>query len=87
MGTLGCCPAFDRYFKSGLAIENIEIQIYGKLAIIKLITFCSQNNELFEKETCKIKIGQIPYPQMKLLDMGLWKIWFDADTKKFKVSH
>lgn len=30
----------------------------------------------------------LPYPQMKMLDMGFWKIGFDADTKKgFKKSH
>ena len=35
-----------------------------------------------------MNVEGLSYPQMKMLDMGFWKIGFDSDTSKgFKKSH
>lgn len=88
MGVLGCCPAYDRYFKEGLAKEHIGIKRFNAKAMMELVDFYEANLEKFEETRNKMNVEGLPYPQMKLIDMGFWKIGFDADDKKgFKKSH
>ena len=88
MGTLGCCPAYDRYFKSGLSIENVGIQRFSKNSIKELINYYLANYDIFEKVRSNMHVDELPYPPMKMIDMGFWKIGFDADTTKgLKKSH
>lgn len=84
MGTLGCVPAYDRYFIDGIKKQHISTGIYNKNSLLKLISFYEANKKVFEPIINKMKIGTIPYPEMKLLDMGLWQIGLDFDTKKEK---
>lgn len=88
MGVLGCCPAYDRYFKDGLSRENIGIKRFNTKSILALVDFYESNYSKLEETRAKMCVEGLPYPQMKMLDMGFWKIGFDADTKKgFKKSH
>lgn len=82
MGILGCVPAYDRYFKSGLALEKVEIQKYGKNSLITICKFYEEHNDELEDVMLNMNVEGLKYPQLKVLDMGFWKIWFDADQTK-----
>lgn len=88
MGVLGCCPAYDRYFKDGLSREHIGVKRFNAKSILSLVDFYESNFDKLEEIRAKMNVEGLCYPQMKMLDMGFWKIGFDADTNKgFKKSH
>ena len=82
MGTIGCVPAYDRYFIEGVKNRKVAIGKYGINSIMQLVDFYEHNEEQLEKIRMKMKIEDIPYPQMKILDMGFWQIGFNLDMKK-----
>lgn len=88
MGTLGCVPAYDRYFIDGIKKCNVSFGIYNKKSLLRLIEFYESNTRTFKPILTNMKIGSIPYPEMKFLDMGFWQIGFDLDVKKgLKNAH
>lgn len=88
MGVLGCCPAYDRYFKDGLSREHIGIKKFNAKSILELVDLYEANFDKLEETRAKMNVEGWSYPQMKMLDMGFWKIGFDSDTSKgFKKSH
>ena len=72
LGTLGCVPAYDTYFKKRLKSTGIAGQTFNEDSIKGMCTFYQTNEAKLEVLRKKFKIGSIPYPQMKLIDMGLW---------------
>ncbi len=72
MGTLGCVPAYDTYFKKGIKKANITSN-FSKRSISDLIDFYKNNESDFDKArtTMTTTHGKI-YPEMKFLDMGFW---------------
>lgn len=88
MGTLGCVPAYDRYFIAGLKNQKISTGIYNIQSLLKLVDFYEENRDLFEMVRNRLTVNNMPYPQMKMLDMGFWQIGFELDTKKgLQVAH
>jgi len=77
MGTLGCVPAYDRYFIAGIKRENIATGNYNIKSIVQLAKFYEDNYEKFEAIRKTLVINDILYPQMKLIDMGFWQIGMD----------
>lgn len=77
LGTLGCVPAYDRFLKTALVKYKLASGNYNKDSIRALTEYYEMNKE--KLEICRIRIsdGGINYPQMKLLDMGLWQIGYD----------
>ena len=76
LGTLGCIPAFDRYFNIGFK-NNPNISI--NQSILEELYF---NIDLKHKEIkkCQAIIKQelnFDYPVMKIIDMYYWQIGFD----------
>ena len=82
MGTLGCVPAYDRYFIAGIKNQKVATGNYNLKSIMLLVDFYEKNTERLESARSKMKIEDMPYPQMKLLDMGFWQIGFDLDMNK-----
>lgn len=82
MGTLGCVPAYDRYLLAGLKITGIAPQKFSKKSIKKICQFYIDNESDLEKVRKNVKIGNIKYPQMKLIDMGLWNMGEEEDSKR-----
>ena len=84
MGTLGCVPAYDRYFISGVKNKKVTTGTYNinnTTSIMRLVEFYEQNNDALENARNRMKIDNtIEYPQMKLLDMAFWKIGFDLNN-------
>ena len=50
-------------------------------SLLGLVDFYEKNYVKLEKARKKLKVYDLPYPQMKLLDMGFWQIGFDREKK------
>ncbi len=88
MGTLGCVPAYDRYFIAGIKNQKVTTGNYNLKSIMLLVDFYEKNIERLETARAKMKVEGMLYPQMKLLDMGFWQIGFDLDMNKgIKNAH
>lgn len=84
MGTLGCVPAYDRYFVDGIKSQKVSTGNYNLHSLLKLADFYESNSTRLEeaRQTLKVKDYDLPYPQMKLLDMAFWQIGLEKDVKK-----
>ena len=74
MGTLGCVPAYDRYFIMGIIKEKVAKGTYDKESVKSLAEFYGKYNEKLDSERSNWRVEDIEYPQMKLLDMGFWQM-------------
>ncbi|MEZ7673436.1 hypothetical protein O3684_08710 [Pauljensenia sp. 20925_1_27] len=78
MGTLGCVPAYDRFFQDGVATYKVTTQEYSPGSIRKLVDFYEEHNDRLEEARRGMRTDDLIYPQMKLLDMGFWQVGFEA---------
>jgi len=78
LGTLGCVPAYDEYFKNGVNKYNITIKFLRKSSLIGLADYYEENkDELEDVRNTISKAHNLEYPQMKILDMAFWQLGFD----------
>lgn len=88
MGTMGCVPAYDRYFIDGIKKQKVAAGSYSKNSLHMLVDFYESNFEKLEKVRMTLNVSGLLYPQMKLIDMGFWQLGFDADENKgYKMAH
>ena len=88
MGTLGCVPAYDRYFIAGIKNQKVATGNYNIRSIMQLVSFYEKNADRLEPVREKMEVEGMPYPQMKMIDMGFWQVGFDLDTNKgIKNAH
>ena len=81
MGTLGCMPAYDRFFKDGVATYKVTTQEYSLESVRRLVDFYEEHNDRLEEVRRGFVGDGLTYPQMKLLDMGFWQIGFEENSK------
>lgn len=84
MGTMGCVPAYDRYFISGINTYKVAETNYGINSIADLSLFYEDNTNKLEIMRNKISRNDLDYPQMKILDMCFWQVGYDLDSTKDK---
>lgn len=82
MGTLGCVLAYDRYFIDGVKGQKVTTGIYNIKSLLKLVDFYDTNCVRLEETRKRLKVYDLPYPQMRLLDMGFWQSGFERDADK-----
>ena len=82
MGTLGCVPAYDRFFGIGAKYLGLEKDTYQKKSLRELADFYEAHNDRLEEARRGMQCEDLTYPQMKLLDMGFWQVGFDQETKE-----
>ena len=82
MGTLGCVPAYDRFFQDGVATYKVTTREYSPESVRKLVDFYEEHNDCLEEARRGMRVGDLIYPQMKLLDMGFWQVGYDQETKE-----
>ena len=88
MGTFGCVPAYDRYFIDGVKDQDVTTGTYGIKSLLKLVDFYELNSVRLEKARKRLRVYDLSYPQMKLLDMGFWQIGFEKDANKgLQIPH
>ena len=72
MGTLGCVPAYDRFFQDGAKYLGLEHNSYKENSLLELADIYEEHNDRLEEAR-----RDLIYPQMKLLDMGFWQVGFE----------
>ena len=83
LGTLGCVPAYDRYFIDGLKEMKMEHASFNEASLNELFNFIDKNqNEVIQVQKLILSKTQIHYPQMKILDMYFWQIGYDKELKE-----
>lgn len=80
MGTLGCVPAYDRFFQDGVATYKVTTREYSPESVRRLVDFYEEYNDRLEEARRGMQVGDLIYPQMKLLDMGFWQVGFEKDA-------
>jgi len=68
LGTIGCIPAYDRFFIEGLGMKGIQKKFNSKKSFLQMIKFYLENKKEFDNLSKKLK----GYPLMKILDMYFW---------------
>jgi hypothetical protein len=82
LGTLGCMPAYDRYFVDGLRAKGLSYSRLSKNNFLSVVEFYNRNSDDFDSVQKSIKrTTGIYYPSMKLVDMYFWQIGFDANER------
>lgn len=82
MGTLGCVPAYDRYFIEAIKKYKVAAGTYSTGSLLELVDFYDNNSDKLEKLRENLDVYNLKYPQMKLLDMGFWQIGFEISGDK-----
>lgn len=83
IGTLGCGPAFDRYFNLGVKELNYN---FNKISL-KSFEALFQFKEIFKDDLLQIqkelfKIDNYHYPMFKIIDNYFWHEGFDLTNSK-----
>jgi hypothetical protein len=91
LGTLGCVPAYDRYFIDGLKQMKMEHSGFNEASLNELFNFIEKNEkEIVQAQKLIMTKTQRHYPLMKILDMYFWQIGYDreelTDKKQKKVK-
>ena len=80
MGTLGCVPAYDRFFEEGARYFALEKKTYHEDSLLELADIYEEHNDRLEEARRGMRTEDLVYPQMKLLDMGFWQVGFERDA-------
>ena len=85
LGTVGCVPAYDRYFKKALADTCAAPQVFSAKSIRTLGNLYLDHEDEFEKlrKHCG---SRIEYPAAKILDMCFFEYGFQRDASSQEDS-
>jgi hypothetical protein len=83
LGTLGCVPAYDRYFIDGLKEMKMEHTGFNEASLNELFKYIDKNKKEIDQAQKLVKTKtQRHYPLMKILDMYFWQIGYDKAVNK-----
>lgn len=82
LGTLGCVPAYDRYFICGLKVSKMRSTSFSEASLSELVDFvsCNEKEVVIAQKIIKEKINR-HYPVMKIIDMYFWQLGYDNGLK------
>ena len=85
LGTVGCVPAYDRYFKKALADTGAAPQVFSAKSIRTLGNLYLDHEDEFEKlrKHCG---SRIEYPAAKIPDMCFFEYGFQRDASSQEDS-
>lgn len=87
LGTLGCVPAYDRYFIDGLKENKMKNMEFNDISLNELFDFIDNNKtEIDNTQKLILTKTKQHYPVMKVLDMYFWQIGYDNRLKKQKMN-
>ena len=82
LGTLGCSPAFDRYFNDGVKKHNFSFTAFSDKNFNEIFNFVDNNKSEFLKLQSELMLSQgLHYPLLKLVDIYFWHEGFSLETK------
>lgn len=76
MVTMGCIPAYDRYYKEGFKKKyNISVN-FNKRSFTQMIDLVKSDEKIkkVSNQSCLIQYTKIKYPPIKLIDLYFWLI-------------
>lgn len=82
LGTLGCLPAYDRYFIVGVNSSYLNFSKMNNNNLKNLFSFLEQEELSKQIKSCQIFISKqrkMYYPIMKIVDMYFWQMGFDLE--------
>lgn len=82
LGTLGCVPAYDRYYVQSIKKYRISTGQYNTKSVYCIAKFYRDNLDEFEKLRHELSKYDIEYPPMKLMDMCFWQAAYTANIKQ-----
>jgi hypothetical protein len=77
LGTLGCTPAYDRFFIQGLKIQGLKNYSFNKKSYREIIGFYLNHSD--EIDTLSKQYNQ---PIMKIIDIYFWSLGFEKFEKE-----
>lgn len=83
LGTLACCPAYDRYFMAGEREIGMRWRGFGERSLAGLEEVCRRDVGLLAGFSSALNdaTGRVyPCPDMKTLDFLLWHIGWRASV-------
>ena len=80
LGTLGCVPAYDRYYVQAVKQYGISAGGYNKESVKDVAKYYLSHKDEFETVRVELSIRGVEYPVMKLMDMCMWQVAFEADN-------
>ena len=84
LGTLGCTPAYDRFYVETVKQYHISSGTYHRRSLRDGANYYLTYQEEFEALRTKYSNSDIQYPPMKLMDMCMWYLSFEKDTSTDK---
>jgi hypothetical protein len=82
LGTLGCVPAYDRYYCEAVKSYGISSAIYNRKSIKQIAMFYISHKEEFELVRKEIAKAGTDYPPMKLMDMCMWQLAYEMEQSQ-----
>ena len=82
LGTLGCVPAYDRYYVQAVKQYNISAGVYNKKSVRDIAVYYLSHMDEFECLREELSTCGTRYPAMKLMDMCMWQLAFETDKRK-----
>jgi hypothetical protein len=82
LGTLGCVPAYDRYYRSSVKKNHISSGQFNSRSVRDVAEFYCENLGIFESLRSEISNRGVEYPPMKLIDMCFWQDAYIDDLKR-----
>ncbi len=83
LGTLGCVPAYDRYFIKGLKHMKMKHTSFNEFSLVELFNFIEKNKKEIEQVQKIIKSKTHEhYPFMKILDIYFCQISYGEELRE-----
>jgi len=80
LGSLGCIPAYDRYFIDGIRNKGLSYSGLKPGNFTSVVNFYKQNqDEFLTANKIILERSGMNYPPMKLVDMYFWEIGYEID--------
>lgn len=82
LGTFGCIPACDDFFKRGLKKGGIPYSSVNRPFLRRMLEFSEANLGALRSEQARIdEVSGVSYPLMKLIDMHFWQ-WGSVERSR-----
>lgn len=81
LGTLGCVPAYDRYYVQAVRRYKISVGEYCRESVKAVANYYLTYKDRFETVREELSACGTQYPAMKLMDMCMWQAAFEMDNE------
>lgn len=79
LGTLGCVPAYDRYYVQAVKQYGISAGNFNRESVKDVAKYYLTYKDDFESVRAELSTHGAEYPTMKLMDMCMWQVAFEED--------